>query len=87
MRSPTESIEDNRKKLLTVKDDGILLHKIKPCKTLVPNRTMICLDANIFFGKHEKCLMTKCAEICVSYNKRSMSHLKEVTFLSIRDLT
>ena len=51
MRSPTESIEDNRKKLLTVKDDGILLHMIKPCKTLVPNRTMICLDANIFFGK------------------------------------
>ena len=51
MRSPTESIEDNSKKLLTVKDDGILLHKIKPCKTLVPNSTMICLGANISFGK------------------------------------
>ena len=51
MRSPTESIEDNSKKLLTVKDDGILLHKIKPCKTLVPNRTMICLESNMFFGE------------------------------------
>ena len=40
----------------------IAAYKIKPCKTVVPNRIIICLDANIFFGQQA------CPLECVTCN-------------------